>query len=341
MLLLVSFASPISDAGRQAAAALQLPNLQKLLSRLVRTELDEADVWSLSPPHERVWAAAMGWPQIDGGLPLAAQQAAADGLDVGQRAWGLLSPVHWHVGTDQVSLLDPAQLMLDEAASHAIFDAVAPLFTSEGFELHWATALRWYASHACLADQRCASLDRVIGRNVDRFLGHTGLIRRLQSEVQMLLHTHPINDAREAKGLLPVNSFWLSGCGVLPAAPGAHGPDLPYSPTGAADGTASPASLPASTSLPVLDDRLRSHALAENWPAWVKAWHSLDEGPLLQMLGQIEQGHAKAGADSAPMRLSLCGERASLTLAAQPQSLWQRLRGSFSPAPLWTTLEPL
>ena len=30
----------------------------------------------------------------------------------------------------------------------------------------------------------------------------------------MLLYTHPVNDAREARGALPVNSFWLSGCGV-------------------------------------------------------------------------------------------------------------------------------
>ena len=34
-------------------------------------------------------------------------------------------------------------------------------------------------------------------------------VRRLQSEVQMLLHTHPLNAAREDRGDLTVNSFWL------------------------------------------------------------------------------------------------------------------------------------
>ncbi len=34
----------------------------------------------------------------------------------------------------------------------------------------------------------------------------------------MLLYTHPINAAREARGELAVNSFWLSGTGPTPVA---------------------------------------------------------------------------------------------------------------------------
>jgi hypothetical protein len=33
----------------------------------------------------------------------------------------------------------------------------------------------------------------------------------------MLLHEHPVNQAREANGDLPVNSLWFSAGGVLPA----------------------------------------------------------------------------------------------------------------------------
>jgi hypothetical protein len=65
-----------------------------------------------------------------------------------------------------------------------------------------------------------ASLDRVIGRNIDRWLPDTAparLLRRLQNEVQMVLHTHALNDEREAARPMPtVNSVWLSGCGRLP-----------------------------------------------------------------------------------------------------------------------------
>lgn len=39
---------------------------------------------------------------------------------------------------------------------------------------------------------------------------------RLLNEIQMLLHDHPINKAREATGELLVNSLWLSAGGILP-----------------------------------------------------------------------------------------------------------------------------
>jgi hypothetical protein len=41
-------------------------------------------------------------------------------------------------------------------------------------------------------------------------------LRLLINEAQMLLHEHPVNEAREAAGFLPVNSVWFSGGGVLP-----------------------------------------------------------------------------------------------------------------------------
>ena len=41
-------------------------------------------------------------------------------------------------------------------------------------------------------------------------------LRLLINEAQMLLHEHPVNEAREAAGLLPVNSIWFSGGGALP-----------------------------------------------------------------------------------------------------------------------------
>ena len=92
--------------------------------------------------------------------------------------------------------------------------------TSEGYTLAWGAALRWYVAHESLQGLATASLDRVIGRNIDAWLPRqpeAKRLRRLQNEVQMLLHRHPVNEAREAAGALPVNSFWLSGCGAWQA----------------------------------------------------------------------------------------------------------------------------
>jgi hypothetical protein len=292
MQCIVPFAAPGSEAGRAALAGLALPSLRALMALLGPPEHDDGDEFSLSPPHERSLARALGWQGGDGRLPWAARQAAADGLDVGDLAWGLVTPAHWHLGTEQISMTDPAGLLLDADTSRALCDAVRELFVAEGFVLHWAAPLRWYAAHERLADLPTAALDRVIGRNVDAWLGSDPAlrrIRRLQAEVQMLLYTHPLNAEREARGLLPVNSFWLSGCGV-------HQRE-------AATDT-------------VVDDRLRQPALAEDWPGWCKAWDSLDAGPLAQMLARARQGQH--------LRLTLCGEHAGVTLGQRPPGAWAR-----------------
>ena len=97
-------------------------------------------------------------------LPLLPFALAAAGVDTGDLAWGLLTPAHWHLGSDQVTLLDPEQLALDEAASREAFEAVAPLFTSEGFVARWGAPYRWYVAHESLGALRTASLDRVVAR---------------------------------------------------------------------------------------------------------------------------------------------------------------------------------
>lgn len=302
MHLLIPFAAPLSEAGRQAATTLVLPKLQALLARCDETQRDVADEWSFSPPHERALALALGWQGAAGLLPWAARAAQAEGINTADLAWGLVTPAHWHLGTEQISLIDPAGLMLDEPTARALFETIAPLFTSEGFAMHYAAPQRWYLAHESLAGLATASIDRVIGRNVDGWLGKDPAaqrLRRLQSEVQMLLYTHPLNDERAARGLLAVNSFWLSGCGV--AQPEAPNP-------------------------PQVDERLRAPALADDWAAWCKAWQTLDGGPLAALLARAEAGQ--------PITLTLCGERAWARFEAAPRGLMKQLRG------LWTRTAP-
>jgi hypothetical protein len=313
MHLVVPFASADSPAAREALASLSLPSLERLLARLDPIGADDggADELSLNPPHERALARAWGWPLADGLLPFAALAAQRDGLPAapGEEAWALLSPAHWHVGTEQISLADPATLGLDEPSSRLFFDTLAPLFEDGGWSLTWGAPTRWYARHASLATLPSAALDRVIGRNVDFWLGNqpgSGPLRRLQAEAQMLLHGHPLNEAREAQGLLPVNSFWLSGTGPTQPAPAeaVH-----------------------------VDARLRNPALSEDWAAWAEAWAALDAGPVAEWLRRSEQGEV--------VQVSLCGERHARSFASAARAWWRR--GLLGPrrvhaAPLLTEL---
>jgi len=166
--LIVSFAAPLADDARAALPSLAAPALARLLAGWAETRRDQGDEDTLSMPHERALAAALGWSAADGCQPWAARLAAADGIAVGSEPWGLLTPAHWRVGSDGVHLADPDALALSDAESRMLFDALQPLFASEGIALAWGSALRWYAAHASLQGLATASPDRVIGRNVDR-----------------------------------------------------------------------------------------------------------------------------------------------------------------------------
>lgn len=299
MHLLIAFAAPLSEGVRAALPRLATSGLDRLLARWAEVGRDTGDEDSLSTPHERAHAAALGLTGADGCLPWAARQAAIDGVAVGSLAWGLLTPVHWRVGSDGVHLVDPDALALSDTDSRTLFDAVKPLFESEGYTLAWGAALRWYAAHASLQGLATASLDRVIGRNIDAWLPRQPEAkrqRRLQNEVQMLLHSHPLNDDREARGLLPVNSFWLSGCGALQAER-AH--DLRY------------------------DDRLRAPALRDDANAWCAAWQALDRDAIAPLAAAAERGDAA--------RLTLCGARSSIEFAPRPRGWWQRIAAAVAP----------
>lgn len=313
MHLLIPFASALSEAASHVLNDLQLPNLSKLLARLTPAAADAGDEYSLSPPHERALAAAWGWQGDDGALPFAAHAAALDAVDVGEQAWGLVTPAHWHVGRDHVTLADPEALQLTEAESRAAFEAVRELFESEGFTLVWGATSRWYVAHESLAGLPCAALDRVIGRNVDLWIRHGAayqsqarLVRRLQSEVQLLLYPHALNEEREQRDALTLNSFWLSGCGRAQAV--------------AANDV-------------VVNDTLRAPLLAQDWVAWADAWRALDSSALATLLADAQAGRST--------RLTLCGERSAQGFDNAERSLWQQLGSRFkSPAP-HTILEAL
>ena len=315
MHLIIPFAGTVSEDGRLALQTLSLPGLERLLARLQAGTLLGSDEFSLNAPHEQALALALGWPIADtalpnAALPWAALQAEALGLDGRQAAWGLLTPVQLHAGTEQVSLGLPTDLQLDEVTSRQLLALVRPLFESEGLRLQWAGPLQWLASHVLFDGLATASLDRVSGRHLDPWLAGqrtARLIHRLQSEVQMLLHEHPLNQQRESQGLPLVNSFWLSGCGRLPALATPSGPP------------------------PTLDERLRAPALAEDWAAWAEAWRTLDAGPIAAL---------QRGAD-ATTRLTLCGERRAQSFTLQPQGLWQRLAGTWRRLSALAVLENL
>ena len=138
------------------------------------------------------------------------------------------------------------------------------------------------------------------------------LLKRLQSEAQMLFYTHPAFDAREALRLHPVNGFWLSGAGAID-----HPTSLQPAPT--------------------MPDQLRSAALQADWTRWKDAWAALDAKEIKSLLEHARRGE--------PVTLTLCGERVAQRLTNAPHGATARagrlIKRWLGNAPAWKTLETL
>lgn len=291
----IPFAASLSEPCQHALTHLKeaaaLPRLSSLLGRLQPVARLDGDEYALAMPHERLLARELGWTEPDGLQPWGAWWAAQDGLTLpADRCWALLSPGHWLMGRDHLTLLDPAGLGLGDDESRALLQALRPFFEEDGWTLQWGAATRWYASHPELAGLSTASLERVIGRNPDLWLaedpqGHplARKLRRLQAEAQMLLYNHPINEHRSEAGLATINSFWVSGCGQPPA---------------------QQAALQLPAHLRVIDE-LRAPLLADDMPLWLQAWQHIDTEVLPEVISALDAGQA--------VKLTLCGERHAVT----------------------------
>ncbi|MGZ5179646.1 MAG: phosphoglycerate mutase [Ramlibacter sp.] len=306
--LLVPFATCEAPECRSALAQLPLPRLERLLARLRPGPLQEGEEQDLSMPHERALAQALGLPGADGLLPWAAWHQAQGGGDPGPDGWAWITPCHWRLGTGHVFMHHPQDLRLDAAESQALLAAMQPYFEQDGIALRYEAPTRWVARGAMFARLPTASLDRVTGRVADPWMPRGDAarpLRRLQQEMQMLLYTHAVNEERSRGGGLPVNSFWASGSGTLPA-------------------TASP-SRPAGLEVP---QTLRDAALLQDWAAWAAAWRQLD-ADCERLLQAIDQGR--------PVTLTLCGERRARTWQsagsgwlARAAALWSRPKAAES-----------
>jgi hypothetical protein len=315
MHLLIPYAASHAPGCHAALATLKLPELQKLLSRLTAQPMDVGNEHSWSPPHERALAGSLGLTVADGQIPWAALQAQADpNLAFFGGAWAFVTLCHWQASTFEVSMRQIPMQSLTGEESDALLSAMAPFFEQDGITLHPLEPGRWLARGDVFANLRTASPDRVHGRNLEPWMPGTaeaGSLIRLVSEMQMLLYTHPVNDAREARGALPANALWFSGAGVLPEA---------YS------------TQKSNQYLQVIHS-LKEPALNENWSAWATAWQQLDTTLMADLLAALARGE--------PVLLTLCGERHAQTWLTQPLGLLQRVKAKFTSQPLSNLLKSL
>jgi len=187
--------------------------LRRLLARADR--LDDG-------PRERLAMLAAAFEGTGEQLPAAALVREHLAGDAGEAAWLNADPAWVQPDMNGVRLMACGSLSLQPDEAQACAQLVQPAFAEAGLQLEVTAPNHWQLRMP--PDVRLpdfAAPEQALGEDLYQHLpqGAEGRPWRvLLNEVQVLLHQHPLNAARQARGLPPVNSVWWWGAGRLPSA---------------------------------------------------------------------------------------------------------------------------
>jgi hypothetical protein len=288
----IAYAAPDSVTLQKAMEALYLPNLQKLLSRLsydkkLSAAVEESSAFLM--PHEYA-------PKLLDIQPCLGKEA-------------IMTPCHWQVGMNEVILLKPEEMALSDSESRQVLSAMQPYFEEDGLHVVYESPLVWRVTGNLIEGLPLASMARVSGKSIQGWmpkLQQAKTLQRLQSEMQMLLYQHPVNDERSLKGRWTVNSFWMH-----------RDLDQLY---------------PESGNVSVALD-LREAAQLSDPKLWQKSWEQIDNTLALSLCQALDLNQS--------VSLTLCSEN-SLRHYLQKPATWQhQLKRIFKPVSVSQELRAL
>ncbi len=231
---LTLIAPEIAPAWRQAIAerGARWPHLERLGGR--------GSIRALPPPREglRTWQVALlDALGIDdyARFPSAAVTRTGDTQELARGFWLHLQPMHFMAGLDR---LTAAML---HGASDVTRAELAELQPTIGAHLR-ASAMQlvttsqdgWLVHSERTLDVRTATPETAAASPLQQAMPEgrdAPELRRLLTELQMLLHEHPVNVTRLRRGLPEINAVWFHGSGAIQdpqryALPQAFGDDL-------------------------------------------------------------------------------------------------------------------
>ncbi|HWU83299.1 MAG TPA: hypothetical protein VN063_07405 [Methylophilaceae bacterium] len=140
------------------------------------------------------------------------------GHDPGATCWMYADPVHLALQRDHFTLAYPAPLRLPDEERETLLLDINRHFVEDGLHFCQSETGDWYLRMDETPRLQTAMLGEALGHDVREFQpqgADAARWKRIQNELQMFLHEHPVNHAREARGLPAVNSLWLWGQGRL------------------------------------------------------------------------------------------------------------------------------
>lgn len=242
--------------------------------------------------------------------------------------WALITLCHWHANSGQVFMLDAPTL--DESSTETLRVEFSDFFAPIGMTLYPYKPGAWLAKSELFHALPTTSLLRAMGQEVEPWLvGNTlnfpknllpqsHVLKRLQSEVQMLLYHHPVNQNRNPS----LNSIWFSGTGT--------GTEQTQPIHWLADAFSQDSQAGRDSCKIWVSDHLRAPRRGGNWKDWAQELERLDA----QLFGEL---------NSRPIeRLILCGTHSTKVWIAKHndrlQSWLSKLSASIMSRPRLATV---
>ncbi|MFC4312165.1 hypothetical protein ACFPN2_23995 [Steroidobacter flavus] len=156
----------------------------------------------------------------------------------GQRAdgfWLRAQPIHFAAGLDRLTTVPlRGQARMSVAERESLTPTIVDHLQSTGFELHVGADGEWLLRSEAPLQVQTVTPEFAAANPGEDILPRgrdAGGLRRLMTELQMLLHEHPVNTQRQRRGLPALNAIWMHGEGMLsdlstPSLPAACGDDV-------------------------------------------------------------------------------------------------------------------
>ena len=309
--IILPFGKPPASLAKELVKQMKTPSLAVLLGHAKDEHSHDFDEFARLLPHE-YWL-TRHFNQNNSRLnspPLSHNRMRDFGLQAGNAYWFILSPVHIHIARDHMVMTDPRRLYYSEEEARALFDAAKEMCDDLGKTLMYGDKKTWFLRADDWASLQTASLDAAAGHNMDIWIAkgeHEIAWRKLQNEIQMLWHIHPVNQRRDEAGQNTINSVWLhSGSGQLYELNCQFGQHDFVSWSKQADAKRS-----------VIIEHLLEPALNSDWGTWFEQMNQLEQAWFAPALEALQSQQIKS------LRLVLSDGQSLTEITCQAPQAWK------------------
>lgn len=226
LTLILPFGIPPAALAKDLARQLNMPVFAQILGLSNASPAQHFEEYARLLPHEALLAGLLNFddreitsqPNVDERLNSPAtthhhmrKMNLTSNLEH-SGTWFTLHPVRIHVAHNHLVLTDQRRLAISKEEARTLFESAKTICDEDGYTLVYGDEKTWFLRADQWTDIQTATLDAASGHNMDIWIAkgeHAKAWRKLQNEIQMLWHIHPINEQREERGEAVINSVWL------------------------------------------------------------------------------------------------------------------------------------